>query len=111
MPLYMLVVDHRGEARHVRHEGTRGIGHPYARSVTARVAGKACGRGGRLFPETFFGGAPPLGGSFPEFAPADARAPARGLLGGAGDAPGRPRCVARSAADLRSVALGLLHVV
>ena len=24
VPLYMLVVDHRGEARHVRHEGTRG---------------------------------------------------------------------------------------
>ena len=75
----MLVVDQRGEARHVRQE-REGIGHlcPVGDSVH-----RVCGRGGRLFAETFLGEAPPTWWEFPEIPPAPARAPAEGPLGGA----------------------------
>ena len=85
LPIHMLVVDQRGEARHVRQEHRGRTGHLCLWSVTACIV--ACGRvraRWRLFSETFYwGDVPQLGGVSRKPAPADARAPAEGPLGGA----------------------------
>ena len=83
MPLHMLVVDQRGEARHVRQEASGRTGHPCLWSVTARrgLAG-VCGRDrAPVFGNLFWGDAPGLA-EFPETHTRSRPRARRGALGG-----------------------------